>query len=311
MFRAAAFVPYTAMRENMIRNRIKELRRVKAGTLRPNPKNWRTHPAAREVLRGLLAEIGYADALLARELTDGGLELIDGHLRAEISPDEDVPVLVLDLSPAEADKLLALHDPLAAMAETDFQALTNLVAQVETENAAIQRTLDRLAASSGAAAAPFDESEQIEIAALYQVVVQCDDEAGQRQPVRATERRRLFLSAAELVKSLKHPRPGAKDEIARHPSDLSDSRFLPRAAGGRHVRRAIGRKGNRGYPCRIAGLYRPLANWPDRRAPRGAAKPCWRSGCSPRRWPIGPFGRRTEPSSIVSARCPFSGSRAC
>ena len=165
----------------MIRNRIKELRRVKAGTLRPNPKNWRTHPARqREVLRGLLAEIGYADALLARELADGALELIDGHLRAEISPDEDVPVLVLDLSPAEADKLLALHDPLAAMAETDYQALTNLVAQVETENAAIQRTLDRLAVSSGAAPSALDRSDEVEIPALYQVVVQCDDEAGQR-----------------------------------------------------------------------------------------------------------------------------------
>ena len=27
-----------------IRDRVKELRRVKAGQLRPNPKNWRTHP---------------------------------------------------------------------------------------------------------------------------------------------------------------------------------------------------------------------------------------------------------------------------
>ena len=166
----------------MIRNRIKELRRVKAGTLRPNPKNWRTHPARqREVLRGVLAEIGYADALLAREVADGALELIDGHLRAEISPDEDVPVLVLDLSPAEADKLLALHDPLTAMAETDFQALSNLVAQVETENAAIQRTLDRLAASTSATSGALARGGEVEVPNLYQVVVQCDDEQGQRE----------------------------------------------------------------------------------------------------------------------------------
>ena len=39
-----------------IRDRIKELRRVKASQLRPNPKNWRTHPQAqRDVLCGLLA----------------------------------------------------------------------------------------------------------------------------------------------------------------------------------------------------------------------------------------------------------------
>jgi ParB-like chromosome segregation protein Spo0J len=167
----------------MIRNRIRELRHVKASLLRPNPKNWRTHPARqREVLRGLLAEIGYADALLARELPDGALELIDGHLRAGMIPDEEVPVLVLDLSAAEADKLLALHDPLAAMAETDFEALTNLVSQVETENAEIQRTLDRLATRGGAGSLAIASDEpETEIAPLFQIVVQCDDEQGQRQ----------------------------------------------------------------------------------------------------------------------------------
>jgi hypothetical protein len=52
-----------------IRDRIRELRRVPAGQLRPNPKNWRTHPPAqRDALKGLLAELGYCDALLVREL---------------------------------------------------------------------------------------------------------------------------------------------------------------------------------------------------------------------------------------------------
>ncbi len=48
-----------------IRDRIKGLRRVPASSLRTNPLNWRTHPAAqRDALRGALAEIGYASALL-------------------------------------------------------------------------------------------------------------------------------------------------------------------------------------------------------------------------------------------------------
>jgi ParB-like chromosome segregation protein Spo0J len=102
-----------------IRDRIKELRRVKASRLRPHPNNWRTHPKGQQdALRGLLAEVGYADALLARELPDGTLELIDGHLRAETTPEMEVPVLILDLDDREAAKLLALHDPLAALAET-------------------------------------------------------------------------------------------------------------------------------------------------------------------------------------------------
>jgi hypothetical protein len=47
-----------------VRDRIKELRRVRAAELRPNPRNWRVHPAEQQdALRGLLAEVGYADAL--------------------------------------------------------------------------------------------------------------------------------------------------------------------------------------------------------------------------------------------------------
>src|SRR5437764_13097579 len=98
-----------------IRDRIKDFRRVKAEQLRPHPRNWRTHPAAQQdAMRGVLAEIGYADALLARELADGSLQLIDGHLRAEVTPDALVPVLVLDVTEQEALKLLVTLDPLCA-----------------------------------------------------------------------------------------------------------------------------------------------------------------------------------------------------
>ena len=80
-----------------IRDRIKQFRRVPAGRLRPNPKNWRTHPESqRNALRGVLAEVGYADALLARELPDGSLELIDGHLRAELTPEMEVPMTIVN-----------------------------------------------------------------------------------------------------------------------------------------------------------------------------------------------------------------------
>ena len=90
-----------------VRDRIQRLRRVKASRLRRHPKNWRTYPVAQQdAVRGQLA----------RELDDGSLELIDGHLRAEITPDAEVPVLVVDLGDREAAKLLALHDPLAELA---------------------------------------------------------------------------------------------------------------------------------------------------------------------------------------------------
>ena len=118
-----------------IRNRVKSLRMVPASDLRPNPKNWRTHPKAQaDALRGVLSEIGLADACLARELPDGSLMLIDGHLRAETLGDGDVPVLILDVNEAEADKLLATLDPLAAMAEKDAEQLASLLGTLKDQN---------------------------------------------------------------------------------------------------------------------------------------------------------------------------------
>jgi hypothetical protein len=166
-----------------IRDRIKELRRVKAGELRPHPKNWRTHPSAQhDALRGVLAEIGYAAALLARELPDGSLELIDGHLRAEITPEVEVPVLVLDLDESEAAKLLAVHDPLTGMAGSNGEVLADLLGQVETENDAVQALLDGML---GEPDTPGDETEAETVKSLaipeaFQVVVECRDEAEQQ-----------------------------------------------------------------------------------------------------------------------------------
>ena len=125
-----------------IRDRIRELRRVRAKDLVPNPKNWRRHPKAQaDALRGLLAEVGYADALLVRELSDGRLMLIDGHLRAETTPDSEVPVLVLDVTAEEADKILLTLDPLAAMAEVDSERIGKLLETVRTDNKAVEELM--------------------------------------------------------------------------------------------------------------------------------------------------------------------------
>ena len=114
-----------------IRDRIKELRRVKASTLIPHDLNYRKHPARQKtLLKQLLGEVGYADALIAYE-TPQGLRLIDGHLRAETTPDQLVPVLVLDVDEREANKLLLTMDPLAGLAETDATLLDSLLRQAD------------------------------------------------------------------------------------------------------------------------------------------------------------------------------------
>jgi hypothetical protein len=131
------------------RSRIRELRTVSAAELRANPKNYRTHPEPqREALRGILGEVGIADALLAYE-TPEGLTLIDGHLRLSELADAEIPVLVLDVTEAEANKLLVTLDPLAAMAEMDAQRLDALLREVETGDQALAAVYTDLAEQAG------------------------------------------------------------------------------------------------------------------------------------------------------------------
>lgn len=133
-----------------IRDRVKELRRVPASELHPSPFNWRTHPKHQlDALRGVLAEIGYAAAALARELPDGALQLIDGHARADISGDTPIPVLVLDVTESEAKTILATFDPLGAMAESNAAALDALLRDVQVQNASVVGMLEDLAKDAG------------------------------------------------------------------------------------------------------------------------------------------------------------------
>jgi DNA modification methylase len=132
-----------------LRDRIKDFRRIPASEILPNPKNWRTHPQAQQdALRGILAEVGIADALLVRD-TPNGTQLIDGHLRADTAPDAIWPCLVLDVDDAEADKLLATFDPLAGMAEPDPAKLDALLRDIDTGSEALQKMLAELADEAG------------------------------------------------------------------------------------------------------------------------------------------------------------------
>src|SRR6266478_8386417 len=102
-----------------IRNRIKAHRRVRAGDLVPHEFNFRAHPDhQRAALEALYREVGFARSLLAYELPDGRLKLIDGHLRRDLEPDMEVEVEVLDVTEDEARTLLLSIDPLAALAQT-------------------------------------------------------------------------------------------------------------------------------------------------------------------------------------------------
>jgi hypothetical protein len=88
----------------------------------------------------MLQDVGFVGAVIAREV-DGKLELIDGHLRADVAADAEVPVLVVDLNDEEAAKVLATFDPLSTMAVADEAALKLLLSSMELDDNAELRKL--------------------------------------------------------------------------------------------------------------------------------------------------------------------------
>ena len=161
---------------NTIRNRIKAHRRVRAGDLVPHEFNFRMHPDKQKAaLRDLYEEIGFARSLLAYELPDGRLKLIDGHLRRDLNPDMQVDVEVLDLSDAEARTLLLSMDPLAALAETDAETHGRLRALTPSRSAAISALWDATARNQALADALLNQAAR-PVREQFLILVECRDE---------------------------------------------------------------------------------------------------------------------------------------
>jgi len=111
-----------------------------------NPRNWRKHPQnQRDAVHASLSEVGWVQQVIENVRTG---HLIDGHERiwqAMQNDDADVPFIQVDLSEEEELLVLATLDPMAAMASADTDVLAELLAQVETDDAALQAMLDGLA----------------------------------------------------------------------------------------------------------------------------------------------------------------------
>lgn len=168
----------TAMRAP-VRNRIVGHRRLRAGDLVPHELNWRQHPPhQRAALLALYAEVGFARSLLAFELADGRLQLIDGHLRRDLDPDMLVDVEVLDVSPAEARKLLLSMDSVAGLAETDGNTVAALQCLTTTKSPALADLWKSLERNARATRDTLDEVRQA-ATEQYLILVDCRDEAHQ------------------------------------------------------------------------------------------------------------------------------------
>lgn len=167
-----------------VRNRIKRHVRIRAGDLVPHELNPRCHSEAqRRALLELYREIGFARSLLAYELPDGRLKLIDGHLRADIDPEQEVEVEVLDVSDAEARALLLSIDPLAQLADYDAQTLDELRQLTVTDSAILNDLWQSISRSEAATektlADARDRSTEQLPAEQYLILVECSDEQHQ------------------------------------------------------------------------------------------------------------------------------------
>lgn len=167
-----------------VRNRIKAHVRVRAGDLVPHELNPRLHPEAqRQALAALYQEVGFARSLLAYELPDGRLKLIDGHLRRELGPDMIVDVEVLDVDDAEARNLLLSIDPLALLADHDTATLQRLRGLVHTDSDALANLWDAVGRAGHAVEESLGEAqdrpEEKPPPEQFLILVECPDEAAQ------------------------------------------------------------------------------------------------------------------------------------
>ncbi len=157
----------------VIRDRIRGLARLPPARVKPHPKNARRHDdRQRTVLRALLADVGVVGALLvvpadaealaalreaegeqgfARWLKGykGAFLLADGHMRREEIAGT-LTCLVLDLVAREMAEVLALLDPIGALARTDAALLDELTKDAGPLGDEVTKLLSEL----GAGAAP-------------------------------------------------------------------------------------------------------------------------------------------------------------
>ncbi len=167
------------------RNRILRHARVRCRDLVPHELNARVHPEAqRAALQALYDEVGFARSLLAYELPDGRLKLIDGHLRRDMSLDLEVDVEVLDVNDAEARALLLSIDPLAQLADYDrptLDRLRQMTAAPCDALANLWQSIDAAGAATDAslAQARSERPGRDSVPEQFLILVECADEATQ------------------------------------------------------------------------------------------------------------------------------------
>jgi hypothetical protein len=129
-------------------------------------------------LEALHREVGFARSLLAYELPDGRLKLIDGHLRRDLDPDMLVDVEILDVNDDEARALLLSIDPLAELAQTQEQLRDRLLDLAPVESDDLREAWEATARGC-LEPKPPEKPELTSIPEQFLILVTCRDEKHQ------------------------------------------------------------------------------------------------------------------------------------
>lgn len=164
------------------RSRIVDSGMVDAATLTANPRNARKHPPAqRAALKGVLSEVGWVGRVIVNRTT--GL-IVDGHLRVDEASKrgEQVPVDWVELDEAEEAMILALYDPIGALAETDQAALDDLLGSIETANDDVLALIAELqtAGDDDPGTGFAGDAATDDMPVIYGVSIVCSSEEAQR-----------------------------------------------------------------------------------------------------------------------------------
>jgi hypothetical protein len=169
--------------------RILGYRKKRAASFRFNPLNPKVHPEAqRGALRTMLSEIGWVQGVIENKRTGN---LIDGHARIEEELQEDpnqvVPYLVVDLSPAEEKAILATLDPIGAMAEVDPELVDQLYQETIDTMPTIEDLLRSLNSNGGELEETTPATKTVEFKQTFKIVIECTSERRRKQIGRILE----------------------------------------------------------------------------------------------------------------------------
>lgn len=170
----------------MFQNRIIGFAEKPAKDFNFNPNNWRIHSEfQKNAISDVLSRVGWVTGVIENISTGN---LLDGHARVEealkLGPETPVPFLQVELSVEEENMILALLDPIGALASTDTEKLQELFDSIEFESNHLANIVTNLLPAEileEIEKTPNLSSSEFDYENKFGVIVECENEFHQQQ----------------------------------------------------------------------------------------------------------------------------------